>query len=126
MRWIVNLVWPSQPCVLPCNRRDLKVSSKADVRAATVAEFHRLMFALWYRDRQCHSNAGVFLQRLGVLNPIDAGPTANPEIAVQRCPQSPLEVIAKMTLERCDWSLRLRIGAGKESITRKVIRVLGE
>lgn len=121
-----NLIWPAQPCVLPGNRSELEISSKADVRAPTVTEFQRLVFALWHGDRQRHSNSGVVLQRLEILNTIETSSTANPEIAVQRCPQPLLEVITKVTLERCNWSLRLRISADKESIARKIVRVPSE
>ncbi len=109
----VNLVRFSNPCVLPGDRSCLEVSSKADVRTATVTKFQRLVLALRHRDRQCRSNTGVFLQRLSVFNIVQTGLTANPEIAVQRRPHSRLEVVAEVTLERSNGSLRLRIRAGE-------------
>jgi len=82
------------------------------------------MFA--HRQRDCPSYSRVFLQRARVLYSVQAAPTANPEIAIERGPKSRLHVVAQVSFECENRVLCLGITTRRNMIAREEVMVGGE
>src|SRR6476646_5618754 len=118
------LFGPPQPGVLPRNRHILVVAAKSDVGAAAIGEFQRLVIG--DRDSGCASETRVRLFGERIFEAVYARASAKPEIAVERDPESPLEVITHVPFQGSDGLLRLRPRPRKEGVARKEILIRGE
>src|SRR5580700_8663357 len=81
---------------------------------------------LGHTDRGGCSNARVFLIGIHVFCAIHSRPTAKPEIAIERNPESRLDIVAQVAFEGPDQRLRLSSYTGKERIIRPELRVRRE
>src|SRR5271157_186380 len=110
---------PAQPGILPRSRDILVVPSKLNIGAVAVGEFQRLV--LGDGDRDCAPDAGARQICEWVLHTVHTRCPAEPEIAIERGPQTGglLKVIAQVPFQGPNWLLRLRIGARKEGVVRK-------
>src|SRR5271157_1826616 len=116
---------PTYPEILPRCRDVLVVAAEPDVGASAVGEFQRLV--LGDGDRDCAPDAGVRQICDRVLHTVHACCPAEPEIAIERGPQTGglLKVIAQVPFQSPNWLLRLRIGARKEGVVRKELGIRG-
>src|SRR5271157_143771 len=117
---------PAQPGILPRSRDILIVPSKLNIGAVAVGEFQRLV--LGDGDRDCAPDAGVRQICDRVLHTVHACCPAEPEIAIERGPQTGglLKVIAQVPFQGPNWALRLVSGARKEDVARKELGIRGE
>src|SRR3984957_16932548 len=97
---------PADPGILPRYRDVLIVPAEQKIDTVAITDFQGLMFA--QPVGACHSHTGARLQGFQVLNPVQARDSAKPEVTVEREPQLRLHIIAQVSLEGADGSLRLR------------------
>ena len=119
-----RLVWLAQPRILPGSRDVLVVAAKSNVRAIAIAELQSLMFG--DGDGDGASDAGVRLTGKRTWYAVHTRTTTEPEIAVDRCPEPWLEIVAQVSFKRTNWVLRLGSGAGKVDVARPEIVISGE
>ena len=91
------LIGFSLPGILPRSRDVLIVPSEPDIGAGTVAEFQRLVLGDGGRD--CTANARVRLLGEWILHPVHRRFATEPIIAVERDPQTGLEVVAQVAFK---------------------------
>src|SRR5580704_1162796 len=96
----------ADPGILPRHRDVLVVPAKQEVDAIAITDFYRLM--LVQAVGASYSYPGPGLPSFQVLYPAQARDSAEPQVTVEREPQLRLHIIAQVSFEGADGSLRLR------------------
>ena len=113
-----------EPGVLPSHRDVLVIPTVPDVGTVAVAELQRLVPADPYGDGS--SDAGVFLLGAGVLDAIQTGLAAQPEIPVKRSPKPRLHIVAQVSFKCANGFFRLSGHAKVELVARKEFGIRSE
>src|SRR5277367_3437650 len=112
------------PGVLPRNLDVLIIAAKPDIGAIAVGEFQSLMTG--EGDRDGASDARARLTGKWILHAVQTRLSAEPVIAIKRCPEPRFEVVAQVPLKRTNRILRLGMGARSVHVARKEIGIRGK
>jgi hypothetical protein len=103
--------WPANPGIFPSERSVLVVSAEAYVCAIAVADFDGLVFR--ERNRASGTNPETPLKGHGILDSVQTGLSAEPEVCIQGNPQPRLEIVTQVPLKCANRLLGLYLAVGE-------------
>src|ERR1700739_2758872 len=116
--------WTPNPGILPSERNVLVISAVTYVCAIAVADFDGLVFR--ERNRTSGADPGTSLKSRRILDSVQTGLSAEPEVRIQGNPQARLEVVTQVPLKCADRLLGLFLNVGGIDVAREKLLIRRE